>query len=52
VVAKGAVLFFYTVVADRVTPCTVQALVQADLVRIAPQVDGRVIEVGVAPTSG
>jgi multidrug resistance efflux pump len=47
VVAIGAVLFFYTVVADRVTPYTVQALVQAYLVRIAPQVDGRVIEVGV-----
>ena len=48
VIAIGAVLFVYGIVADRVTPYTSQGLVQAYLVRIAPEVGGRVIEVGVA----
>ena len=47
VIAIGAVLFFYGIVADRVTPYTAQGLVQAYLVKIAPEVGGRVIEVGV-----
>lgn len=47
VIALGAVLFFYGIVADRTTPYTAQGLVQAYLVKIAPEVGGRVIEVGV-----
>ena len=47
VIAIGAVFFFYGIAADRVTPYTAQALVQAYLVRIAPEVGGRVIEIGV-----
>ncbi|CAN5289592.1 HlyD family secretion protein [soil metagenome] len=47
VVAIGAVLFFYGIAADRFTPFTAQALMQAYLVKIAPEVGGRVIEVGV-----
>jgi multidrug resistance efflux pump len=48
VIAIGAVLFFYGIVADRFTPYTSQGLLQAYLVKIAPEVGGRVIEVGVA----
>ena len=47
VMAIGAVLFFYGIAADRITPYTAQALVQAYLVKIAPEVGGRVIEIGV-----
>ncbi len=47
VIAIGAVLFFYGIAADRVTPYTAQGLVQAYLVKIAPEVGGRVVEVGV-----
>ena len=47
VIAIGAVLFFYGIAADRITPYTAQALVQAYLVKIAPEVGGRVIEIGV-----
>jgi multidrug resistance efflux pump len=47
VIAIGAVLFFYGIVADRVTPYTAQGLVRAYLVKIAPEVGGRVIEIGV-----
>lgn len=47
VIATGAVLFFYGIAADRFTPYTSQGLVQAYLVKIAPEVGGRVIEVGV-----
>jgi multidrug resistance efflux pump len=47
VITIGVVLFVYGVIADRVTPYTTQALVQAYLVKIAPEVGGRVIEVGV-----
>ena len=47
VIAIGAVFFFYGIAADRVTPYTAQALVQAYLVRIAPEVGGRVIEIGI-----
>jgi multidrug resistance efflux pump len=47
VVAVVAVLFFYGIAADRFTPYTAQGLAQAYLVKIAPEVGGRVIEVGV-----
>jgi multidrug resistance efflux pump len=47
VIAIGAVLFFYGIAADRITPYTAQALVQAYLVKITPEVGGRVIEIGV-----
>jgi multidrug resistance efflux pump len=40
-------LFGYGILADRSTPYTSQALVQAYLVRIAPEVGGKVIEVNV-----
>jgi multidrug resistance efflux pump len=48
VLAAAVVLFVYGVVADRLTPYTDQATVQAYLVRVAPDVAGRVIEVNVA----
>ncbi len=47
VMAIGAVLFLYGIAADRITPYTAQALVQAYLVKIAPEVGGRVIEIGI-----
>jgi len=47
VMAVGVVLFLYGIAADRITPYTAQALVQASLVKIAPEVSGRVIEIGV-----
>jgi multidrug resistance efflux pump len=47
VVAMGAALFAYGIAADRFTPYTSQGLVQAYLVRVAPEVGGKVIEVGV-----
>lgn len=47
-IALAIVLFLYTLVADRMTPATTQATTQAFLVRMAPEVGGRVIEVGVA----
>jgi multidrug resistance efflux pump len=42
------VLFLYSIIADRLTPYTSQATVQAFVVRMAPEVAGRVIEVNVA----
>lgn len=47
VVAICMVLFAYGLMSDRYTPYTAQGLVQAYLVRIAPEVGGRVVEVGV-----
>lgn len=47
VIAVAAILFFYGIAADRFTPYTSQGLAQAYLVRIAPEVGGRVVEVGV-----
>jgi multidrug resistance efflux pump len=41
------VLFLYSLIADRLTPYTSQATVQAYVVRMAPEVAGRVIEVNV-----
>lgn len=48
VIAICLALFIYGVAADRYTPYTVQGLVQAYLVRIAPEVSGRVSEVNVS----
>jgi multidrug resistance efflux pump len=41
------VLFLYSLIADRLTPYTSQATVQAFVVRMAPEVAGRVIKVNV-----
>src|SRR4026207_1004955 len=41
------VLFLYSIIAARLTPYTSQATVQAFVVRMAPDVAGRVIEVNV-----
>jgi multidrug resistance efflux pump len=41
------ILFLYSIIADRLTPYTSQATVQAFVVRMAPEVAGRVIEVNV-----
>jgi multidrug resistance efflux pump len=41
------ILFLYSLIADRLTPYTSQATVQAFVVRMAPDVAGRVIEVNV-----
>ena len=41
------ILFFYSIFADRLTPYTSQATVQAFVVRMAPEVAGRVVEVNV-----
>jgi multidrug resistance efflux pump len=45
VLALILVLFLYSLIADRLTPYTSQATVQAYVVRMAPEVAGRVIEV-------
>jgi multidrug resistance efflux pump len=45
--ALAVLLFFYTVVASRLTPFSTQASVQAFLVRMAPEVPGRIVEIGV-----
>lgn len=47
VITIGAIYFAYGIVADRLTPSTAQATVQAYLVRVAPEVSGNVIEIGV-----
>lgn len=47
VIAICAVLFFYGIASDRYTPYTAQGLVQAYLVKIAPEVGGKVVEIGV-----
>ncbi|MGB6907101.1 MAG: hypothetical protein WBE04_08305, partial [Methyloceanibacter sp.] len=39
------VLFFYSLIANRLTPYTSQATVQAFVVSMAPEVAGRVLEV-------
>jgi multidrug resistance efflux pump len=48
VLAVAIVLFLYSVIADRLTPYTDQATVQAYIVGVAPDVAGRVIEVNVS----
>ncbi len=40
-------VFLYSVIADRMTPYTSQAIVQAFVLRVAPEVSGRVLEIGV-----
>lgn len=47
VILIAAVLFAYGIAADRYTPNTSQGLVQAYLVRVSPEVAGRVVEVAV-----
>jgi multidrug resistance efflux pump len=47
VIAIGVIYFVYSMVADRLTPYTAQATVQAYLVRVAPEVSGTVVEIGV-----
>jgi multidrug resistance efflux pump len=47
VLALIVILFFYSIFADRLTPYTSQATVQAFVVRMAPEVAGRVIKVNV-----
>ena len=47
ILAVIVVLFLYSIIADRMTPYTSQAVVQAYVVRVAPEVSGRVLEVGV-----
>jgi multidrug resistance efflux pump len=47
VLAAIVVLFLYSIIADRMTPYTSQATVQAFIVRMAPEVAGRVLEVAV-----
>ncbi|CDM62029.1 MULTISPECIES: HlyD family secretion protein [Rhizobium] len=47
VIAICAALFVYGIAANRYTPYTAQGLVEAYLVKIAPEVGGSVIDVGV-----
>lgn len=47
VLAIAAIVFVYGMISDRFTPHTAQATVQGYLVRIAPEVGGRVIEIPV-----
>ncbi|MCB8879455.1 HlyD family secretion protein [Acidisoma cellulosilytica] len=47
----AAILFVYTVIADKLTPFSSEASVQAFLVRIAPEVSGRVDNVAVDDNS-
>jgi multidrug resistance efflux pump len=47
VVAVALVLFVYGLIADRSTPYSSQATVQAYVVKIAPEVAGKVVEVGI-----
>jgi multidrug resistance efflux pump len=47
VLAIVFVVFLYSIVADRTTPYTSQAVVQAYVLRVAPEVAGRVLEIGV-----
>lgn len=41
------ILFLYSIIADRMTPYTSQAVVQAYVLRVSPEVSGRVVELGV-----
>lgn len=47
ILAIALVIYGYTLIADRFTPYSSQARVQAYLVQIVPEVAGRVIEIGV-----
>ena len=48
VLAAIVALYLYSIIADRMTPYTSQATVQAFIVRMAPEVSGRVQDVPVA----
>ena len=48
VLALGGILFVYSLFADRLTPYTDQATVQAYVVRLAPDISGRVNTVNIA----
>jgi multidrug resistance efflux pump len=48
ILAAIVALYLYSIIADRMTPYTSQATVQAFIVRMAPEVAGRVQEVSVA----
>jgi multidrug resistance efflux pump len=48
VLAAIVALYVYSIIADRMTPYTSQATVQAFIVRMAPEVSGRVQDVSVA----
>ena len=41
------VLFLYSIIADRMAPYTSQAIVRGYVLRVAPEVSGRVLELGV-----
>jgi multidrug resistance efflux pump len=47
VAALIAVIFIYSLIADRLTPFTNDARVNAFIVRMSPEVAGRVVEIGV-----
>ena len=47
ILALCALIFVYSLIADRLTPYTPQGVVQAFVVGVAPEVGGRVIEVNV-----
>lgn len=47
VLAIIVAIFLYSILADRVTPYTSQAVVQAYVLRVAPEVAGRALEVSV-----
>ena len=42
ILAAIVILYLYSIIADRMTPYTSQATVQAFIVRMAPEVSGRV----------
>jgi multidrug resistance efflux pump len=48
ILAAIVALYLYSIIADRMTPYTSQATVQAFIVRMAPEVSGRVQDVPVA----
>ena len=48
ILAAIVALYLYSIIADRMTPYTSQATVQAFIVRMAPEVSGRVQEVSVS----
>ncbi|MEX0808960.1 MAG: HlyD family secretion protein [Dongiaceae bacterium] len=47
VMSVGIAIFAYTLLADRLTPYTAQATIQAYLVRILPEVSGKIVELAV-----
>ena len=51
-VALAGVVFAYSIVADRLAPSTSDAHVTAFLVRVAPEVSGRIVEVAVSDNQG